>query len=37
MTFIFGIAVGFFIRHVLWFKDKRDALMNLFKNNKDGH
>ena len=33
MTLIIGIVVGFFIRHVLWYPEKRQKLMQLFKTN----
>ena len=37
MELILGIAIGFFIRHVLFYPDRRKALMDLFKINKDEH
>lgn len=34
MTLIAGLIIGFLIRHVLWYKDRREALLEIFKGKK---
>jgi hypothetical protein len=31
MSFIIGLVLGFLIRHILWYPDRRDTIVKLFK------
>ena len=33
MEFILGVIVGFLIRHILWYREKRRLIADLFKKN----
>jgi hypothetical protein len=37
MELIIGILIGLFVRHVLWYSDRRQALVNMFKGKNNEH
>lgn len=34
MTFIIGFVIGALARHILWYKERREALLSLFRTKK---